>query len=160
MSRFFLPGDYSTQYPVEPRMDPSCGVNLYYETIPTGNFNNTHYIKLPKSARQTGQFPRARTREGQFGKHLLGVDQRTGEVTPNWYPYEHFNAPEGTMYESDLTRYDETGRYISSHFQLYPFTSREVREKNWYAFGCLPTPSIARWQRYNGVDSKECPNHS
>ena len=161
MSRFFLPGNFSTQVPIEPRITPSCPNNVYFKTLPQGNMNDTSYIRVPEEYKKTGQWPRKRIRMSPYGKSQLGVDPKTGEITPNYYPYMYTDVPQNTMYDSDLTRYDETGRYISSHFQAYPLMNeRWVTEKRWYMPGCLPEPTIMRWQKYQDVSSEVCSNHS
>lgn len=122
MNRNVIQDAYNPYYPQTPNIDPNCGVNQIYQSLPPSSPHN------PTFWEKTAVGPSSI-------KHLY-----TG--IPNWYPYRKIVRPVGTLYEHDYSQFHEngsgTGKRISYHYKPYPLTDRNVRETREYADVILP----------------------
>jgi hypothetical protein len=121
-------GAFFNDAPKQPTYEASCHVNEKIQTIPEG-FPMTTEVWGPTSL-----------------KHLY-------TAVPNYYPVQKQTRPYGSMYDSDLSQFDEYGRRQSYQYQIDPFHHRNVKEILHYqkanggqAF--LPIPSTRQMVAY------------
>lgn len=91
---------YSPSYPRQPRVNNKCRVNQTFKTLPEGQ---------PRSVTPLGPTSM---------KNIYG--------TNGHYPLQHILRPVGTMYDTDLAKYDKYGNLLKSHYMVYPVVHRSV----------------------------------
>lgn len=115
-------------YPKAPGHCDNCGVNVIYQTLPTGR--NVGWETQPFNATV---------------KHLYsGV--------PNYYPVQTITRPVDTLYGQDFSQMftggASVGKRMSYQPKYYPFTNRNVKEFREYSDDILPYMDFRPWTKH------------
>jgi len=131
MSNVIIQKDYyHPQYPVQPCHNKDCSINLEYKTLPTHTTEGSPWPWSYTAAAPTSM------------KHIY-----TG--IPNYHPIQKISRPKNTMYGSEFQQVgDIFEKRLSYHWNVYPFTNKDVREKRVYSGQVLPYMSIGNYTKY------------
>jgi len=112
-------------YPPPPTYNPSCPVNIDYDTLPEG-------------------FPMRKT--------ILGPNSLKHLYRGAWYyPPQHMLVPSGSMYDMDSGAYGPHNTRISYGAKMYPYQHRHPREISEYSPSFIPVPNQFAWTRHTTI---------
>lgn len=112
-------------YPPEPTYNPSCPINIDYDTLPSG-------------------YPMRETTIGPTSiKHLYRGAW--------YYPPQKMLIPKDSMYDFDTSVRGPHGTIVSYGSKMYPYQHRHPREISEHASTFIPLPNQFEWTRHTTV---------